>query len=170
MKLIKNDRTPGETVKLVVGVFLTCVLSACGSSADNRISIGETSVPTEGAVFKVLGSDAAPVSPVAVKPAVTGEDTGDLLPVIFETETTLDLDYARASVEIIRRMNDAFILPADIDVVFADCGIANAFYVPVRDLPPPDMPDDMERFDELVTSAGGAVSVSYTHLTLPTKA
>ncbi len=158
----KNDRLSYKSASPVVAspvvaTFLAFILSACGSGADNRISIGESSLPEEGAVFKVHGAGAERVSPITIKPVTAGEDAGELLPVIFETETTLDLDYARASVELIRRMNAAFILPADIDVVFADCGIANAFYVPVLDLPPPDMPDDMERFDEIVTSAGGAV-------------
>lgn len=156
MNIMKNDLLLHRSVWRAAVVFFVCLLSSCLSGTDKQISIAETSVPDE-AVVKVPGSDAAPVSPVAVKPIVgntvtAGVDTGDLLPVLFETQTSLDLDYAQVSVELIRRMNEAFILPADIDVVFADCGIANAFYVPAL-----EMSEEMEQFDGLLTSAGGAV-------------
>jgi len=172
MNIMKNTRLLYTRLLYIsVGrawvIFLACLLSSCGASTDKRINIAETSVPEEVSVFKVLGSDAEPISPVAGNPnggkastrktGVAGVDAGDLLPVLFETQTSLDLDYARASAELIKRMNAAFILPANIDVVFADCGIANAFYVPARDFSTREMPEEMEKFDEIVTSEGGAV-------------
>ena len=162
MNIMKIDRLLYRSVRSTAVFFLACLLSSCGSSTNKSIKIAETSVPDGAAVFKVPGSDAESVSPVAgkaiaAKPVAVGLDAGDLLPVVFETQTSLNLDYARASVELIRRMNAAFRLPADIDVVFADCGIANAFYVPVQPAPTIDMPEEMEQFEGIVTSAGGAV-------------
>lgn len=58
------------------------------------------------------------------------EDNGDLIPLIFPTETGLDLSYAQAGAALVEQLNETLILPRDIDVNFADCGTANAFYVP----------------------------------------
>jgi len=162
MNRLQNNRWLNKNVSRAAVFFLACLLSSCGSSADKRINIAETSVPDQASVLKVLGSDAEATRQVAANPIVgkavpAGADTGNLLPVLFETETSLNLDYARASVELIRRMNAAFILPANIDVVFADCGIANAFYVPAI-----DMSEEMEEFDGIVTSEGGALPISLT--------
>jgi len=57
-------------------------------------------------------------------------NNGVLLPVIFETQTDLDLEYARDGMDLISQLSTSLILPADIDVIFADCGTANAFFVP----------------------------------------
>ena len=58
------------------------------------------------------------------------EDNGDLLPMVFETETTLDLEYAQAGAALVESLNESLALPADISVSFADCGTANAFFIP----------------------------------------
>ena len=58
------------------------------------------------------------------------EDTGDLIPVIFPTETSLDLDFAQSGAAMIELLNESLILPRDIDVSFSDCGTANAFFIP----------------------------------------
>lgn len=88
----------------------------------------------------------------AQEQANANADRGDLLPTLFSTQTDLDLDYARSGVDIIERINTALILPNDIDVIFADCGVANAFYVsafaPIGDIEPE------ENFQ---ISAGGAI-------------
>ena len=52
------------------------------------------------------------------------EDTGDLIPVIFPTETSLDLDFAQSGAAMIELLNESLILPRDIDVSFSDCGTA----------------------------------------------
>ena len=84
--------------------------------------------------------------------ATTPVDSGDLLPVLFGTQTDLDLEYAKSGVELIEQINLALILPNDIDVIFSDCGVANAFYVsgfaPLGDLAPED---------DFQISAGGAI-------------
>ena len=152
MIIMKNTRLLYISVSRAAVFILACLLSSCGSGTDKRIDIAETSVPGEASVFRVSGSNGESVIRSARRAVPVGVDTGDLLPVLFETQTTLDLDYARAGVELIRRMNAAFMLPADIDVVFADCGVANAFYVPAL-----EMSEEMEEFDGIVTSEGGAV-------------
>jgi len=65
------------------------------------------------------------------------EDNGDLLPAVFPTATSLDLAYAQAGAAIVESLNDSLILPADISVSFADCGTANAFFVPPEFNPDP---------------------------------
>ena len=117
------------------------------------------------------------------------EDNGDLIPAIFPTQTSIDLAYAQASAELILQLNDSIALPADISVSFADCGTANAFFVP-----PGFLPDESgapggsiimchelnELFVNLFNDVDSAFKssvfvlmhelgpVSYTHLTLPT--
>ena len=63
------------------------------------------------------------------------EDNGDLIPAIFPTQTSVDLAYAQASAELVLQLNNSIALPADISVSFADCGTANAFFVPPGFLP-----------------------------------
>ena len=74
------------------------------------------------------------------------EDLGDLLPAVFPTQTTIDLAYAQAGADLITRLNESLALPADIDVNFADCGTANAFFAPADANP-----------DATFLSEGGAI-------------
>ncbi len=74
------------------------------------------------------------------------EDLGDLLPVVFPTQTSIDLAYARAGAELIARLNTTLALPTNIDVNFTDCGSANAFFAPADENP-----------EATFISAGGAI-------------
>jgi len=57
-------------------------------------------------------------------------DQGDLVPVIFESETGLDEMFAQSGAALALFFNDSLILPRDVPVNFIDCGQANAFYAP----------------------------------------
>ncbi len=67
------------------------------------------------------GDDATPIN---------AELNGLLVPVIFDTATTVDLAYAQAGAALVEQINESLLLPVDVNVVFADCGTANAFFVP----------------------------------------
>ena len=69
---------------------------------------------------------------------VVPEDNGDLLPAVFPTETTVDLEFAQAGAALIESLNESLALPADISVNFADCGTANAFFVTPEFNPDPN--------------------------------
>jgi len=79
-------------------------------------------------------------------------DDGVLLPALFDTQTDLDLEYARDGMDLVTQLSRSLILPADIDVIFADCGTANAFYVP-----PGFSSATISQQEGLPQSAGGSV-------------
>ena len=147
-----------------VALITLGLLSACssggGSGSDSVDSVPDGSVVTDSSV---PGTQPAPNDDVDSNNLVSD---GRLLPVLLATQTDLDLEYAQSGVDIIERLSDSFILPADIDVFFADCGIANAFYIPpsflafdldvdnenTQDLPPED-----SSVTQQPRSAGGSV-------------
>jgi len=126
--------------RISLAAAVATVLCACGSGGGSED------------LFDAIESGAPVIEPaaeVAMDPSQTGmldamnptsiggnsdnllaEDTGDLLPVIFATETGLDLIYAQSGAALVEQLNETLILPADIGVNFADCGVANAFFIP----------------------------------------
>lgn len=153
MKYGSADRRHSLCAAAILSVML---LSSCGSGSNSSPGDSTLSTSQESLAVGVLGSEvnsedlptqieSGPGSDVLV-------DSGDFLPVLFETQTTLDLEYASAGVEIVERLNESFILPADIDVVFADCGVANAFYVPAI-----SFNAGFTQPDGMVISEGGAI-------------
>jgi len=147
MKLKINDQIKGSSTlarTIAAAVFSLAVVSACSSGSSDNDS------------DSAVGSTPDTLSPVDNNglPITTAEDAdnGDLIPLLMPTQTELDLSYAETGVELIRQANDALILPNDIDVVFADCGVANAFYVP-----PGAFLSDIITGEDLPESAGGAV-------------
>jgi hypothetical protein len=114
-------------LRVIVVLFGLSVLAACGggSSSDDDNAV-EASPGVVNGVDDLQNDD------------VTGNEglvdqlanSGDFLPVLFETETGLDLEYARDGMNLIDQLSASIILPNDIDVIFADCGTANAFFVP----------------------------------------
>jgi hypothetical protein len=58
------------------------------------------------------------------------ELSGLLVPTIFETATSVDLAYAQAGAALVEQLNESLLLPVNVNVIFADCGTANAFFVP----------------------------------------
>lgn len=87
--------------------------------------------------FEAMGTE----SDVTIAP-----DTGDLLPVVFPTTTTVDLSYAQSGAALVERLNESLALPADITVNFVDCGTANAFFASAEANPDLDF-----------ASSGGAI-------------
>jgi len=118
---MRNFRHFGWFVQRVTAVAIVLLLASCGSGGDSSLNSADASVNNIVAAPEVV--------PAGSASSVTNTDRGDLLPMLFETETTLNLDYLQLGIDLIERMNASFILPADIDVVFADCGVANAFYI-----------------------------------------
>ncbi len=139
---MKYTTTISSLSQLGISVALATLLTACGSSSSS--SSPESSVDvndmeqaiaapeldpadqlpledTDQTDFGSLGSDAD---------SAVAEDKGDLIPSVFPTETSLDLVYAQSSAALVESLNDSLALPADISVSFADCGTANAFYIP----------------------------------------
>ncbi len=134
-----------------IGLVLIAALlvNSCGSDSDSdNTSIDEPNGQTE---FPSIDS----TTEVAIDPAQTdlldqlnpvsiggsrdnelAEDNGDLLPGVFPTTTSLDLAYAQSGAALVEQLNESLVLPADIDVDFTDCGLANAFYVPPGFGPP----------------------------------
>ena len=83
--------------------------------------------PDQAGMFDEL--DSTPIGGDDDTP-VSAALTGVLCPTIFETETSVDLAYAQAGAALVEQLNESLLLPEDINVVFADCGTANAFFVP----------------------------------------
>ena len=141
------EKLSTPAVALITLGFLSACSSGGGSGSDSVDSVPDGSVVTDSSV---PGTQQPPPNDDADSNNLVSD--GRLLPVLLATQTDLDLEYAQSGVDIIERLSDSFILPADIDVFFADCGIANAFYVPpsflafdldidnenTQDLPPED--------------------------------
>lgn len=110
---------------LAVSLITLGVLSACSSS-------GSSGGDSDQVVAEGSSAADTPVElPDLDGPVNTGlVNDGVLVPTLFATQTELDLEYAQSGVDIIERLSESFILPEDIDIFFADCGTANAFYVP----------------------------------------
>lgn len=65
---------------------------------------------------------------------------GLLIPAIFESATDVNLEFAQSSAALVEQLNDSLLLPVDIDVTFADCGTANAFFAPANfNFPTPEI-------------------------------
>lgn len=140
-------------VFVALGLLAGC--SSGGGSSGSQIApdeaIDNTSTPPESGQSAQASNDSGIASLT---------DVGNLLPVVFPTQTELDLEYAQAGFDLIERLNNGLILPADIDVIFADCGTANAFYVPPGisiDDSSEDAPDDDDAFRQQPRSAGGSI-------------
>ena len=157
MKLCQEN---GNLPKIVFVLAFATMLASCGSSSDSAsdsVALDETPVIIDetadtGSADPLEQSIAAPeldpddqialdtesdlldgldtTSISSDAEAVLPDDNGDLLPAVFPTETSLDLAYAQAGAALIEDLNDSLALPADISVSFADCGMANAFFLP----------------------------------------
>lgn len=139
-------------IKSITRTFLACasvlVVSACGGGGSGNTD--EFDLQDNGTVSVESGqlldvSMAAEVAEEAstemfdasgfMPPGDEGEsmvaiDNGDLLPMIFASDTNVDMDFARSGAALVAQLNEALALPADINVRFSDCGEANAFYAP----------------------------------------
>ena len=126
-------------------IVLGTTLAACGgSSSSDDVGSGDlaqvVSAPDLDPADQVaLDADTDLLDPDTIVPigsdtagALLAEDNGDLLPMVFPTATELDIAYAQAGAALIESLNDSLALPADISVSFADCGTANAFFVPAQ--------------------------------------
>ena len=130
-------------------VLLGATLAACGGSNSN--SDADTTNSNADDLAQVMAApELDPADQVVLdggQPDLVGqadgrlggsvdtavaEDNGDLIPAVFATETTLDLAYAQAGAALVESLNESLALPADISVSFADCGTANAFFVPAE--------------------------------------
>ncbi len=124
-------------------VLVALLLTACGSgnsdsASDDIESMEQTEFPTIDPTTQVaidpsqadLLEQIGPESIGGNSDNVLADDNGDLLPAVFPTATGIDLAYAQSGAALVMQLNDSLVLPADIDVNFADCGTANAFFVP----------------------------------------
>lgn len=133
-------------------VLSTLILAACGGGGGSDNSPGDglptNDAPTANApmldvpvldMSSELEPDTAAaemledldVAPIGDPSATdTSGLTGRLIPAVFDTQTTANLMYAQVGVELVNQLNDTLLLPTDIDVLFVDCGTANAFFVP----------------------------------------
>ena len=73
-------------------------------------------------------SNARPIGDMSITD--TSDLTGALIPAIFATQTGVDLAFAQSGAALVEQLNDSLLLPEDVNVVFVDCGVANAFYIP----------------------------------------
>jgi len=139
----------------VVGVIaLSVLLATCGSDSD---PVAGGNAPDADDLAQTIGApDLDPNDQVPLDTDQTDlleqinteslglepdtevpEDNGDLIAAVFPTATNLDLAYAMSGAALVEQLNDSLILPADISVSFADCGTANAFFVPPEFNPDP---------------------------------
>ena len=120
---------------LICGIVLSLLLAACGSSDDNTVpvdmrftdAVDQVALDAEqSGMFQESG--ARPVGDLSASQDV--DLAGLLIPAIFATQTAVDLAYAQSGAALVQQLNASLLLPEDINVVFADCGVANAFFVP----------------------------------------
>lgn len=124
-------------------IAITFILSACSSDSgtNNQLSSIEPSTaevpvvdtenelePDPSASDMLENLDVSPVGDPSANN--TSNLTGLLLPLVFDSQTDVDLMYAQVGAELVNQLNDTLLLPGNIDVLFADCGTANAFFVP----------------------------------------
>ncbi len=141
---------------LAICIACTVYLSACGSDNDNDEDQIEDQDASLGAVdedfimpINMANIDLDPADEVAVDSTQSDmfqqsnsrpigdtnevDDsglTGTLIPIIFDTQTDATLDFAQSGAALVEQLNESLLLPENVNVVFADCGVANAFYVP----------------------------------------
>lgn len=127
-----NSRTESG---YALGIVFSMLLSACGSSDESLLSadmraidaVDEVAIDVQqSGMFQQ--SNARPIGDA--DDSVDADLTGLLLPAIFDTQTDIDLAYAQSGAALVQQLNESLLLPQDINVVFADCGVANAFFVP----------------------------------------
>ncbi len=134
---MKHSITIPFLSRLSTIVVLGAALSACGGSGSGGDFAQVVGAPDLDPADQVaLDADTEFLDPDAIvsiggsADTLVAEDNGDLLPMVFPTETALDLAYAQAGAALVESLNDSLVLPADISVSFADCGTANAFFIP----------------------------------------
>ena len=138
--------------RLCMAVVIGVTLAACGGGSGGSTSSDSDFVQAVGAPeldpADQVTLDASETELLDQADGTLGgagtfaaEDNGDLLPAVFPTATSVDLAYAQAGAAIVESLNDSLILPADISVSFADCGTANAFFVPPEFNPDPNGAD-----------------------------
>lgn len=138
---------------LLSGVIAVAILvSSCGGSGDSdnnnvveTVETGDTFTPppevnvsSEVAVDPQQADmlDAMAITPIGNLDIADSTDlVGQLIPAIFETSTEVSLRFAQSGAALVEQINDSLWLPEDIDVLFADCGTANAFFIPANITP-----------------------------------
>ena len=146
MSAILQFRLKFITKFILFGAAASVFVSACsgGSDSDQFEFQDEESVSVESGQFLDVSAvaeaaesgstnmlDASDFTPFGDEGDVMfAPDTGDLIPMIFESRTAVDPDFVRSSAALVERLNESLALPADINVRFTDCGEANAFYAP----------------------------------------
>jgi len=114
---------------LICGIVLSLLLAACGSSDDNTVpvdmrftdAVDQVALDAEqSGMFQESG--ARPVGDLSASQDV--DLAGLLIPAIFATQTAVDLAYAQSGAALVQQLNASLLLPEDINVVFADCGVA----------------------------------------------
>lgn len=122
--------------QLATIVFSLALVSACSGGTSNPPEAPDSSIPQDAPQNQVEPEENQTVLLEMIGDVEIGgnqttelnEDLGDLLPRVFATETGVDLAYAQSGAALVQRINESLVLPADITVSFADCGIANAFF------------------------------------------
>ncbi len=139
MKQMPRNRSLPQYFVLLAA---TITLAGCGSGSSDLSTAVEVAEQTGAPILDpadaiALDPEQADLLDQANPSSIGGDsdnllanDEGDLIPAIFPTETGLDLAYAQSGAALVEQLNDVLILPADIAVSFADCGVANAFYIP----------------------------------------
>ncbi len=147
MNTLQKNSLNNLSKACLIGIAL--FISACSSSDDS----GTDNIPGDTTVGGPGPENAEIVTEVqiAMDPDQTGmlqqvnpqsigdtslvNDTGldgRLLPTIFASQTDVDMAFAQSSAALVEQLNDSLLLPEDINVIFADCGTANAFFAPVQ--------------------------------------
>jgi len=123
---------------LIAALYVLVSCSSGGSSTpdnDPLASDADIISPTGGDSLEEINSTAdgltdtgtPGVSVDITNPATPTDipiDNGDLLPLLADTDTDLDLQYAELGVALTEELSESLLLPNDIDVFFVDCGIA----------------------------------------------
>ena len=156
---MKNVRTYGLLICVAVTVFLNAcgsdsesgnAIDTSDSSEAIESGASDTGDTFDGGVALPFDMSALdPADEIAMDPAQTemlqesnarpigdmsiidtSDLTGVLIPAIFDTQTGVDLAFAQSGAALVEQLNESLLLPENVNVVFADCGVANAFYIP----------------------------------------
>jgi hypothetical protein len=142
--------------KVLLCVTVAVLLNACGSSGDTITLLPQTmsmvedadSVPLDAQQTEMFQQSTAQVIGDADAP-VPDNLTGVLVPAIFASDTGIDPAFAQSSAALVQQLNESLLLPTDINVVFADCGVANAFFIPTGFSGDPNVAGDIVMCHEL---------------------
>ncbi len=129
-----------KMIRLLFCAALLMFLGACDSdngSVDERSVLppgmadldSGVEVPVDAQQSEMFRqSNTQPIGDISA--SGSSELTGELIPVIFATQTDVDLAYAQSGAALVQQLNESLLLPQNVNVMFADCGVANAFFIP----------------------------------------